>query len=178
MHLINHFLFLIIISVLLISGCNSKISPEDVQYIQKQDITPVEKPKPLFEESDAMQVSKRNYVVGEWMAYSKGVYYDDGDFRYPQTPGTILLVNEDKTWNYGSFSGKWEESPITEDDWGIWGVRSYGPTRKITFYGWNGDIASGPIEGGATPQFIWVIYRSGPPFENAPSQVQMKFGWT
>src|SRR3989338_6087855 len=150
------FTFILILTVmLLISGCNSKISPEDAQFMPKQDIQPVEKTKPLFEESDAMQVSKRNYVAGEWIAYSKGIYYDDGDFRYPETPQTVLLINDDKTWSFGSYSGRWEVSDITENDLKIWGVRAYGPKKKFTLYGWNEDIASGPIEGEATPQFIW-----------------------
>ena len=173
-------LLALFISAIFVFGCSTdKISPDKIDYLPKQDIKPIEKPEPLSEEhTEGVEVSKRNYISGEWMAYSKGVYYDDGDFRYPETPGTMLLINEDKTWDYSSFKGKWEVSPVTEDDWSIWGIISYGPAKKLTLYGWNDDIASGPIEGEGTPQFIWVIYRAGPPFEKAASQVQMKFGWT
>lgn len=164
-----------IMVIFLISSCNSKTPPEDIEYIQKIDIKPVEKPKPLFEEPEE---AKRHSVIGEWMAYSKGVYYDNGDFRYPPTPNQVLLIDEDNTWLFGNYTGRWELSPIKDEDWNLWGISPYFPKEKITLYGWNDDIASGPVEGGATAQFIWVIYRADPPFENAPSQVQMKFGWT
>ena len=171
-------LLLIFTVVFLIIGCESKIPPDKIEPIPKIDVKAVEKPEPLFEErAEDMQVSKRNYVLGEWMAYSKSVYYDDGEFKFAEPKG-LLYVNDDGTWEFGNLNGKWEVSAITEDDWKIWDVSPYGHKKKITLYGWNGDIASGPIEGEATPQFIWVIYRSGPPFEDAPSQVQMKFGWT
>lgn len=187
-------LFIVLVIAFLVISCVSKIPsgkepfdyassdktlPDKIKPLQKIDIKPVEKPKPfepLFQNEP--EETKRHSVIGEWMTYSKGVYYDNGDFRYPQTPNEILLIDEDNTWTFGKYNGKWELSPITDADWKLWGINQYFPKNKITLYGWNDDIASGPVEGGATAQFIWVIYRVGPPIEEAAAQVQMKFGWT
>lgn len=171
---------------LFILGCSpDKSKPVEKPNLEPLDIEQIEKVKPIFDDNaegfgddaEEIQVSQPHSLTGDWMVYSKAVYYDDGEFAFPETPASVLQINDNGTWEFGNNSGKWEVTTITEDDWKAWGISQYGPSKKIVFYGWNGDIASGPLEGEEVAQFIWVIYRTGPPYEKAAGQVQMKFGW-
>ncbi|MBI5226284.1 hypothetical protein HY994_03525 [Candidatus Micrarchaeota archaeon] len=119
-------------------------------------------------------------IVRKWRVYSQSIYYDDGGSNFLETPATTLLqLNADQTWSFGSSSGTWSIQPIAETDWQKWGVSSYGPTRKLVLNGWNGGTNDGPIEeSGSRVDFMWVIYRVVPPTVSAPGQVQMKFGQT
>lgn len=129
-------------------------------------------------ESD--KVSAYPELVRKWRVYSKAIYYDSGGWNFLETPtSTYLELKEDNTWGFGSSTGTWAVEDITEEDWSVWGVGSYGPTRKIVLHGWSNDRGDGPIEGTQTnADFIWVIYRTAPPVVQSPAQVQMKFGWT
>ena len=61
----------VIVFAIFVFGCSpDKISPDKIYYLPKQDIKPIEKPEPLFEEhTEGVEISKRNYVIGEWMIY-------------------------------------------------------------------------------------------------------------
>ena len=119
--------------------------------------------------------------VGSWRVYSQRIFYDEGGAgsygaaSEGTTSSTKLEIKKDKKWSYGSSSGTWEVSEITDTDWSSWKIDSYGPTRKMTLEGWNKGIASGPIEEDGV-NFIWVIYRVQPPISEKPGMVNMKFG--
>ncbi|HLD81315.1 MAG TPA: hypothetical protein VJA40_04910 [archaeon] len=119
-------------------------------------------------------------VVGNWRIYSETLFYDGGGSSLMSTPTSRLLeLRADHSWSFGSSNGSWKISAIAESDWEEWGVGDYGPTQKITLHGWSGGIASGPVEESETRvDFLWAIYRVGPPTVESPGQVQMKFGRT
>lgn len=118
-------------------------------------------------------------LVRKWRLYSEGAYYDSGEINIlDRPPASYLELKEDSTWQFRGATGTWEVQDISEDDWASWGVNSFGPTRKIVLYGWNNDRVDGPIEeSGGRADFIWVIYRAGPPEVKSLAQIQMKFGW-
>lgn len=119
-------------------------------------------------------------IVRKWRVYSESIFYDAGGSNFLETPATTLLqLNADQTWSFGSSTGTWSVQAIADADWQKWGVNSYGPTRKLVLNGWNGETNDGPIEETETRvDFMWVIYRVGPPIVQAPGQIQMKFGQT
>lgn len=119
-------------------------------------------------------------IVRRWRVYSEAIFYDEGGSNFLETPVTTLLeIRADQTWSFGSSSGTWSVQAIEESDWQKWGVPSYGPTRKLVLNGWNGGTNDGPIEeSGSRVDFMWVIYRVGPPTVQSAGQIQMKFGWT
>ncbi|MDO8627626.1 MAG: hypothetical protein Q7K42_04125, partial [Candidatus Diapherotrites archaeon] len=159
----------------------------------KADITKVEPIDPIIVNVEKIEFPEifpgtgENPVVtevgfeGNWRAYSKGIYYDDGDWDFAETPTELMKLFDDNTWSHGSLNGTWETLPIQENDWTKWGIESYGPTRKMFLHGWpnkeNPDGADGPIEErGAIVDYFWTIYRTDAPEEKSPAQVQMKFG--
>lgn len=116
-------------------------------------------------------------LTKNWRVYSQAIFYDSGGFNFMDTPATRLLeLKPDYTWTFGNSEGTWRVSKITETDWTKWGVNAYGPTEKLVLDGWNNDVADGPIEGNV--DFLWVIYRTGPPTVQSPAQIQIKFGLT
>ncbi len=121
-------------------------------------------------------------LVGEWRIYSSFMYFDAGGAEgnlNSSVSSRLLKLNSDGGWEFGSSSGKWTVSEITEEDWQNWGVDAYGPARKITLNGWSGSKGDGPIE--ETEEridFFWVIYRAEPPVVTRAGQVQTKFGHT
>ena len=96
--------------------------------------------------------------------------------NYPTPTSRVLDLYQDGTWGYGSSRGTWTVTEIEASDWEKWGVPPYGPTRKITLYGWDGDVGDGPIEESNRVDFFWVIYVAKPPAVEEPTQVQLKFG--
>ncbi len=115
-----------------------------------------------LEHNNKTKIDKK--FVGEWRVYSESFYTGTGDFKYRTTPDTILTIKEDGTWSFGDFKGTWEIDYINEEDWQRWGVKDYGPLRKIIFNGWNDTITQGPVEeDGAIIQYIWSIefYKNG-----------------
>lgn len=117
-------------------------------------------------------------LAGGWRVYSSRLFYDSGG------GGTLggqvyqsLELTSGGGWAYGSSSGSWSVVSIDAADWSRWGIGAYGPTRKIVLEGWNGTTADGPLEEeGGTVNFLWVLYRTGPPTASAPGTVHMKFG--
>ncbi|HLD62633.1 MAG TPA: PsbP-related protein [Candidatus Norongarragalinales archaeon] len=131
-------------------------------------------PTPLASSSTAPE------LVRKWRVYSQSIFYDEGGSNFLETPASTLLeLKADQTWSFGSSSGAWSVQAISEGDWAKWGMPSYGPTRKLVLNGWNGDVGDGPIdETESRADFMWVIYRVGPPAVEKPAQIQMKFGQT
>lgn len=119
-------------------------------------------------------------LEGKWRVYSEAIFYDEGGNNFLETPTTRLLeLKKGGKWTFGDSSGTWTVEDITDEDWSKWGVRDYGPTRKIVLYDWDDDVSDGPIEETASRvDFIWVIYHAEPPIVSKPGQIQMKFGWT
>lgn len=113
-----------------------------------------------------------------WRVLSARIYYDDGGGGDLSTVITTTLdIYDDGTWEFGSSSGMWYVESITDDDWQLWGIDPYGPTEKLVLEGWNGDVADGPIEGsGGYIDYMWIVYREGPPAISAPGTVWMKLG--
>ena len=128
--------------------------------------------------------ARKEGVEGVWKVYSQRLFYDEGGAGpwLSASEGTAvtqgLRIKNDGVWEYGSSSGKWSVSSITESDWKAWGINSYGPTRKIVLQDWNGNgkTASGPIEKSTNIDFVWVIYRVEPPTVQKQGIVNMKFG--
>lgn len=147
----------------------------------KKHSQPFEKMLASFEMKDGKQKTEQAETPAakiKWRSYSKSIYYDDGDFEFLKTPEEVLRLNDDKTWEFGSGKGTWEIAEITASDWSKWGLKDYGPTKKMVLYEWNNDAADGPIEGsGELPALFWMIYRV-PPQEQGKAgggQVQEKF---
>ncbi|MBI2888161.1 MAG: hypothetical protein HYY02_13285 [Chloroflexi bacterium] len=116
--------------------------------------------------------------LGTWRVYSAQIYYDDGR-RGPDNPARYgrLELQAGGVWQYGTSTGRWSVSPISAEDWNRWGVQPYGPTRKLALSGWGGGLADGPTEESAgVVDFLWVIYRAGPPTVSAPATIWLKFG--
>lgn len=144
-----------------------------------------ENPTPVEEKEFAApeEVSTTPEFVGAWRVYSERLFYDEGGggSTLSASSGTAvtqkLELGKDGSWTYGSSSGKWSASVASESDWNSWDITSYGPTRKIVLDGWNKGTASGPVEEeSGTVNFIWVLYRVGPPTVSRPGTVHMKFG--
>ena len=121
--------------------------------------------------------------VGSWRLYSERLFYDEGGggSTLSASSGSAstqkLMLKADGTYSFGDSGGSWSVEPPTADDWKMWGIESYGPTRKMTLEGWNKDTASGPIEEeSGTVSFIWVLYRVEPPTVSKLGTVHMKFG--
>ncbi len=131
-------------------------------------------------QTNPVESSMAPEIVRKWRVYSEAIFYDAGGNNFLETPVTTLLdIRADQTWSFGSSTGTWSVQAIQESDWDRWGVPSYGPTRKLVLNGWNSDTNDGPIEeSGDRVDFMWVIYRVGPPAVQSAGQIQMKFGWT
>jgi len=118
-------------------------------------------------------------LAGGWRILSERIFYDQGGGGAWSQGDTSqgLELAADGTWAVGASTGRWEIQPITANDWTTWGVKPYGPTRKIVVHGWNRGDATGPIEESAQDvAFIWIIYRVGPPTVGAPASVEIRFG--
>lgn len=133
--------------------------------------------------SGALAGSMNAAFVRTWRVYSERLFYDEGGggTTLSASSGTAvtqtLKLKSDGTWAYGDSSGTWKVSAVAADDWKTWGIDPYGPTRKMTLDGWNKGSASGPIEEEAgAVNFVWVLYRVGPPTVSKPGTVHMKFG--
>ncbi len=121
--------------------------------------------------------------VGTWKVYSQRLFYDEGGggTALSASSGTAttqtLKLKNDGMYEYGDSKGAWKVSALATEDWKSWGIESFGPSQKITLEGWNKGIASGPIEeeSGAV-NFVWVLYKTGPPTTSKPGTVHMKFG--
>ncbi|MBI3032780.1 hypothetical protein HYY69_04855 [Candidatus Woesearchaeota archaeon] len=116
-----------------------------------------------------------NKLVGSWRPFSEAIFYDNGGNNWITPVSRRIELSSDGTWNFGTSTGTWSVAPITNSDWSVWKISSYGPTRKIILDGWNKGISSGPIEeSGANIDFFWVIYHSD--MSMGPATIQMKFG--
>lgn len=129
--------------------------------------------------SNAVSDYEKSFI-GLWRIYSEAIFYDAGGNDWLDMPSTRKLeLKADRTWNFGSSSGTWAVSAVTDENWERWAVADYGPEKKLTLYGWNDDMGDGPVEeSSGNIDFFWVIYRTGPPTVKYPGQIQMKFGKT
>ncbi|MBI4151156.1 hypothetical protein HY492_03450, partial [Candidatus Woesearchaeota archaeon] len=114
-------------------------------------------------------------ITGTWRLYSEALYYDEGG-GFLDNKATQTLKLAPSSWSFGDSEGTWTLQDITESDWMRWGIEPYGPTKKIVLHGWNEGEADGPIEESDRIDFLWVIYRVGPPIVEKPGSVWMKFG--
>jgi hypothetical protein len=134
---------------------------------------------PTFAPQPTQAPVKEAAITQSWRVYSARTFYDEGGGGdVSNTITTTLDLSTDGSWSFSDSSGNWSIEPTSDADWSRWGIQPYGPATKIVLQGWNGDSADGPIEesqsGGI--DFIWVIYREGPPTIGAPGTVWMKFG--
>jgi len=115
-------------------------------------------------------------AAGSWRIQSSRLFYDQGGGG--ALGGNVfrpLELSADGTWSFGASQGRWSVDPVTPEDWKRWRVEPYGPRRKVTLSGWNEGTTSGPIEeSGVGIDYLWVIYRTGPPAVDAPGDVHMK----
>ncbi|MBI5046891.1 hypothetical protein HZC07_04130 [Candidatus Micrarchaeota archaeon] len=126
------------------------------------------------------QNDDRTTEVGSWRVYSAVTYFDSGGgggLRNSSFGGEKLSINSDGTWQFGASSGTWTTSSVSTEDWNKWGVDSYGPTKKMIIYNWNGEEVDGPIEEtDGRIDFIWMIYRIKGSSTGENGQVQIKYG--
>ncbi len=119
-----------------------------------------------------------NQFIGTWRIYSSRLFYDSGGGGAVDTTSTqTLKLKPDNLWEFGSSSGTWSVSDISEADWAEWKISSYGPSRKLVLNGWKSESnkAGGPIEEETqSVDFLWIIYRTISP--TPPGQVQTKMG--
>ncbi|MBM3232652.1 hypothetical protein FJZ18_00600 [Candidatus Pacearchaeota archaeon] len=147
---------------------------------------PVEKGRNTVQSSNlgnGASSDARDSFSGTWRVYSERLFYDEGGggTTLSASTGTAvtqkLSLNVDGTWSYGESKGTWKTSSINDEDWKAWGIESYGPIRKIILEGWNKGTASGPVEVNMERvDFIWVLYRTGPPTVSKHGTVHLKFG--
>ncbi len=116
-------------------------------------------------------------LLGKWQVYAETVFYDTGERSWPDAPGKDLLeLKANHTWNFGSATGTWAVQDLTDTDGARWATNLPGATRKLILYGWNEDLADGPLEeANGRVDSLWLLYRAGPPKLSRPGQVQMKF---
>lgn len=163
------------------SGSSSDVPPlPGSTVVQETQKTP---PLGSSSSADGLSGSIDSAFVGTWKVYSERLFYDEGGggTTLSASTGTAttqkLSLKSDGSWMYGDSAGTWKVSLVAADDWTTWKIDSYGPTRKITLDGWNKGTASGPIEEEAgTVNFMWILYRTGPPTTSKLGTVQMKFG--
>ncbi len=117
-------------------------------------------------------------LAGSWRVLSARIFYDaGGGGAMNRGVGHTLDLTKDGEWSYASSSGTFKVQATSEADWKRWQTASYGPKQKVVLTGWKDGEASGPIEAsGGGVDFVWVIYRVGPPLVQAPGLVHMKFG--
>ncbi len=116
-------------------------------------------------------------LVGEWRVFSDSFYPKDGGFKYRTTPNNTMEIRMDGTWHFDGESGDVRIEKATAADWERWGIKQYDGAdgRKITFEGWKGAAADGPVEGTlGSMDFFWAIYQGA--HENVQGQVWQKFG--
>ncbi|OGV91026.1 MAG: hypothetical protein A3K19_25115 [Lentisphaerae bacterium RIFOXYB12_FULL_65_16] len=121
-------------------------------------------------------------LVGRWRILSERLFYDKGGggallaaTGANAAVTRLLELGEKGDWSFGGSKGKWSVSPATDEDWKRWGIGAYGPTRKLVLADWNGGTADGPIEETAQVDFLWVLYRVGPPAVQDPGTAHVKF---
>ncbi len=116
--------------------------------------------------------------LGSWRIFSERIFYDIGGAGAAAVPVTRdLELRKDGKWNFGDSQGTWSVTGITDEDWSRWGIKSYGPTRKIILEGWNKSTADGPIEeASGSIEFVWAIYHVEPPVVQNAGTLWIKFG--
>ena len=117
-------------------------------------------------------------LAGSWRVLSSRVFYDaGGGGAMNRGVGHTLEFTKDGHQAYSSSSGSFKVERIEKADWKTWNATNYGPTSKIVLTGWKEGKASGPIETSeAGVDFVWIIYRVGPPLVQSPGVVHVKFG--
>lgn len=117
-----------------------------------------------------------NPLVGNWRILTETVYWDTGSTATITPVSTLLVLNANATWQFGSSSGTWSTASIEASDWTDWGIAAYGPTRKLILNNWNNTTEKGPIdETGSTINNIWIIYRTTSD-QNGDGTIWMKLG--
>lgn len=122
--------------------------------------------------------AKSPELAGAWRVASQRIFYDaGGGGSVTRATSRPLELLDDGSWAYGDSQGSWSVAPIEEPDWTTWNCAAYGPKRKIVLHGWNGGVASGPLEeADGRVDFVWVIHRIEPPSVSSPGVMHIKLG--
>ena len=115
-------------------------------------------------------------LVGSWRILSETKYYDNSLPPSKVTPpSTLVKLEADGSWSFGSSSGKWCVASIIASDWTTWAITDYGATRKLILTNWNSDTEKGPIdEPTGVIDNLWIIYKSTG--ESGSGTIWMKLG--
>ena len=115
-------------------------------------------------------------VVGDWRILSEMAYFDNGQTSTITPVSTLLVLDSDGTWEFGSSSGSASVEDIDDADWTYWDIDPYEATRKLVLDDWNDDEGKGPIdEGDLGVDNLWVVYDYESD-DNGPGKIWMKFG--
>jgi hypothetical protein len=114
--------------------------------------------------------------AGQWAVLSQRIVYDAGGASNVSISGTPLALGSNGTWTYGAMSDQLTVDSIAAADWTRWKASPYGPTRKLTFSGWNPGPADGPVEeSGGVVNYVWVVYHVGPPTISQSGLMEIRF---
>ena len=128
-------------------------------------------------------------LIGRWGIHFKGVTY--GGAKNEGIPGqetttykwdtdfdltTILELNADKTWTFGTSGGTWKVLPIEDKDWEMWDTEPYGPRYKLIVDGFGDKGGNGPIEiDKGEVSFFWLFYYATNQENGEQRYLQKKF---
>lgn len=116
-------------------------------------------------------------LIGKWAIHFIPLKKNEkGQWVKKSETTTILELKSDKTWAFGTSSGKWSMGNIESDDWKKWSTQPYGPRKKIVLDNFGDDGASGPIEADkGQVSFFWLIYHTTNPENGKQLYLQRKF---
>ncbi|MBI1909852.1 MAG: hypothetical protein HYS22_06755 [Deltaproteobacteria bacterium] len=115
-------------------------------------------------------------LVGNWRILTETKYYTNS--LPPSTvtpPSTLVVLDADGGWTFGSSSGTWCVASIVASDWTTWAIADYGAKRKLILTNWNDTTEQGPIDEptGAIDN-LWIIYSDTG--DSGPGTIWMKLG--
>ncbi len=177
------YIVLILVAVLLISGCtqSGKPDPNLVQTTSPPKFTPVETTSPPKFSPDKTQPSLPDLegrFVGTWWIGKKEFKADEGGLWYPDSPLDKIALKADKTWQDDKGKkGTWSVEAIQDSDWDSWGVSwdssSGKPEKKMVLKGDRTE--SGWIELGDKIDFFWLFFRFTGDGETPAGWIQLRF---
>ena len=174
------YLVLILIAVLLISGCTQKTDIKPIDTTSPPKYTPADTSTPpkFSPEQSTLPAGLEGKFVGTWWVGKSEFKADQGGIYYPEDPAGKIALNADKTWEDDKGKkGTWSVEAIEDGDWEKWGVSwdsSAGkPEKKFVLKGT--ETVSGWIEQGDTTNMFWLFFRFEGNQEIPAGWIQLRF---